>query len=214
MAPVAISPAIQVWFVKEKDKNQHIFSELDSQSASEDGQPEAEENIEELKRTLAVKTDEARLLNDRYLRLAAEFENYKRLAQKEQQEFSRFANEKLLRELLPIIDNLERAVRSAKDKGSSDSLIKGVELTLKQFVELLTRFGVRQMTSVGEPFDPAYHQAVASVESTTAPANTVVEEHQKGYLLHDRMLRPAMVTVAAPPAGGNETMQKDGFFDM
>ena len=214
MAPVAISPAIRVWFVKEKDKNQHIFSELDSQSPSEDGQPEAEENIEELKRTLAVKTDEVKLLNDRYLRLAAEFENYKRLAQKEQQEFSRFANEKLLRELLPIIDNLERAVRSAKDKGSSDGLIKGVELTLKQFVELLTRFGVRQMTSVGEPFDPAYHQAVASVESTTAPANTVVEEHQKGYLLHDRMLRPAMVTVAAPPAGGNQTMQKDGFFDM
>lgn len=161
----------------------------------------AGQDCEELQQTLAAKTQEIQGLNDKYLRLAAEFENSKRLAQKDQQEFTRFANDKILKELLPIIDNLERAVRSAKESGGGDSLIRGVELTLKQFAEMLQRFGVRQMVSVGKAFDPAYHQAVARVESATVPENAVVEEHQKGYLLHDRILRPAMVTVAGTPTG-------------
>jgi molecular chaperone GrpE len=193
--------------VKEKDKKSHIFSEFYSQpSPDEEGSPVAGQEGEDINQALTAKAQELNVLNEKYLRLAAEFENYKRLAQKDQQECARFANEKILKELLPIIDNLERAVRSAKKDGAgSDSLIRGVELTLKQFAEMLNRFGIRQMTAVGKPFDPAYHQAVARVESATATENTVVEEHQKGYLLHERILRPAMVTVAGPSTGDGRT---------
>ncbi|MDE3119595.1 MAG: nucleotide exchange factor GrpE, partial [Nitrospirota bacterium] len=130
------------------------------------------------------------------------------LAQKDQRDYARFANESLLKELLPIVDNLERAIKAAKDApkegAKSGSLIEGVELTLKQFIDVLAKSGVRQIVSVGEPFDPARHQAVARVESPGAQENTVVEEFQKGYLLHDRMLRAAMVTVASAPTTNQE----------
>jgi molecular chaperone GrpE len=105
----------------------------------------------------------------------------------------------VLRELLPVVDNLHRAVAFSKSSGGSNKLVEGVELTLKQFLESLSKFGVKQITSVGEVFDPARHQAVASVEAKDKPEHTVIEEHQPGYLLHDRILRPAMVTVAAAP---------------
>jgi len=163
--------------------------------------------LAELQKALVSKTDEAKAVQDKYLRLAAEFENYKRLSQKEQREFTRFANENILRELLPIIDNLERALKAAQDNSEeqpnhkSKGLIQGIELTLKQFLEVLTKFNVKPVASVGTPFDPACHQAVAHVESATIPENLVVEEYQKGYLLHDRILRAAMVTVSAGPTG-------------
>jgi len=199
-----------VWSVAGKEENTKRISELGSQSgdgpAAVPGEQTAEGEPNELaglKQTLAAKTDEAQGLQERYLRLAAEFDNFKKLAQKEQREFSRFANENILKELLPIIDNLERAIQAAKEQNENQNrngLIQGVELTLKQFLEALTKFGVQPITSVGEPFDPACHQAVARVESA-APENSVVEEYQKGYRLHDRILRAAMVTVSTGPAG-------------
>lgn len=148
---------------------------------------------------LAAKTEEVKALQDKYLRLAAEFENFKRLSQRDQREYIRFANESLLKELLPIVDNLERAIKSAKETPGSDGLIQGVELILKQLLETLQKFGVRPVKSVGEVFDPSRHQAVAHVQSKGAPGNIVVEEYQKGYLLHDRILRAAMVAVADAP---------------
>ena len=140
--------------------------------------------------------EELQILQDKYLRLAAEFENYKRLAQREQSESFRFGNESLLKNLLPIIDNLERAIQCAKDAGTGGPLLEGVELTHKQFLETVSKLGVRQICSKGNPFDPAVHQAVTQVESGSVTPNTVVEEFQKGYFLHDRILRPAMVSVA------------------
>src|SRR5207244_10108887 len=108
-----------------------------------------------------------------------------------------FANESLLKELLPVIDNLERAVRSSTENQGPDGLIQGMELIMKQFMETLAKFGVHPIPSVGKAFDPSRHQAVARVESNTVPAGSVVEELQRGYYLHDRILRAAMVTVAA-----------------
>lgn len=140
--------------------------------------------------------EELQILQEKYLRLAAEFENYKRRAQRDQNDSIRFGNETLLKNLLPIIDNLERAIQCAKDVGTSGALLEGVELTHKQFLETVSKLGVRQIDSQGNPFDPAVHQAVAQVESENAAPNTVVEEFQKGYFLHDRILRPAMVSVA------------------
>jgi len=140
--------------------------------------------------------EELQICQDKYLRLAAEFENYKRRAQRDQSDSIRFGNESLLKNLLPIIDNLERAIQCAKDAGTSGPLLEGVELTHKQFLETVGKLGVRQICSEGSPFDPTIHQAVTQVECDGTDPNTVIEEFQKGYLLHDRILRPAMVSVA------------------
>ena len=136
---------------------------------------------------------------DRYLRLAAEFENYKKRAQKDQDEYRKYSNERLLKELLPVLDNLQRAIQHGQASGNQDGVLQGVELTLKKYQDILSRFGVTPIPSVGLPFDPAVHQAVAKVESKGHKPNTVVEEYEKGYFLHDRVLRPAMVTVADSP---------------
>ncbi len=141
--------------------------------------------------------EEITAVRDRYLRLAAEFENYKKRAQKDQAEYTKYVHERLLRELLPVLDNLQRALEHAQQSGSTNGLIEGVELTCKQYLEVLSRFGVRPIPSVGLPFDPAVHQAVATVGSQGQAPNTIVEEYEKGYYLHDRVLRPAVVTVVA-----------------
>lgn len=153
-------------------------------------------SLDQLKRSLETKEAECRNAHDKYLRLAAEFDNYKRISQRDQRDQIKFGNEQLLKELLPVVDNLDRAIKSAKDSGGSDALIQGVELTLKQFLGILTKFGVSAVESVGRPFDPTTQQAVAQVESDTVPEHSVVEEFQKGYLLHDRILRAAMVSVS------------------
>ena len=149
--------------------------------------------------------EELHISQDKYIRLAAEFENYKRRAQRDQSDAIRYANESLLKKLLSTLDNLERAIQCGKDAGTSGSLLEGVELTHKQFLETVEKLGVRQVSSTESLFDPNIHQAVAQVESETAAPNTVVEEFQKGYFLHDRILRPAMVTVAKEKSVQTET---------
>ena len=190
----------------EKEEHTNTFSKLEP--TSEDRPTTDREkpgSAEEVEQALAAKNEEAKALQDKYLRLAAEFENFKRLTQREQREYYRFANESLLKELLPIVDNLERAIKSSQESLGSDGLIQGVELVLKQFLETLAKFGVCPVNSVGEPFDPSRHQAVAHVESEDASGKIVVEEYQRGYLLHDRILRAAMVAVAdVPTRAGHE----------
>jgi molecular chaperone GrpE len=190
--PVAISKRQEGSPVNEQDKNIHPNSSLEDDHTDESGGSDLEQ-------ALAAKADEVKNLNDRYLRLAAEFENYKRLSQRDQREQAKFANETLLKDLLPIVDNLQRAVDFSQSSAGLDQLLQGVQLTLKQFLETLSKFGVRQVSSIGEPFDPTRHQAVAKTESDNQPENTIIQEHQPGYLLHDRIVRPAMVTVAAAP---------------
>ncbi len=140
---------------------------------------------------------EAKAAQDRFLRLAAEFENYKKRVQRDQDEYTKYAHERLLKDLLPVLDNLQRALQHTQSEGNTNGVVQGVELTCKQYLEVLSRFGVRPIPSVGLPFDPAVHQAVATVETKGQAPNTVVEEYEKGYFLYDRVLRPAMVTVAA-----------------
>ncbi len=194
----------------QNDKNTNTIKELETKTqevpSPPDESPKEAEPVAELRRALASKSAECEALQDKYLRLAAEFENYKRVTQREQREQIRFGNEQLLRELLPVIDNLERAIRSAKEKenGGGEALVQGVELTLKLLTEALAKFGVRPIASVGEPFDPTRHQAVAQVESAEVAANMVVEEFQKGYLLHDRLLRAAMVSVSTKTSDQSE----------
>ena len=172
------------------------------------------EEVMDLNDRLLGKDEELHALNDKYLRLAAEFDNYKRRVQRDQRDTIRFANEKLCKDLLPTLDNLERALQSGRERGQVEGLLEGVDLTYKHFLDTLQKMGVKQVTSVGEAFDPAQHQAVGQVESLTVPENVVVAEYQKGYFLHDRILRPAMVTVAKakaePPTAGEAQELKEG----
>ncbi len=158
--------------------------------------------VAELQLALTEMTEKFKELNDKYLRLAAEFDNYKRLIQRDQRDQIRFGNEQLLKELLPVVDNLERAIKASQEGGSSDVLIQGVELTLKQLTGALTRFHVTPIQTIGQLFDPATHQSVTSVASKKVPEQHVVDEFQRGYLLHDRILRAAMVSVSAGQANG------------
>jgi len=177
--------------VAEEEKNPNTIENLEGSSSGEFS-PSGEVPLAQL----AAKEEELKALNDKYLRLAAEFDNYKRLAQRDQRDQIRFGNEQLLKELLPVVDNLERAIKAARDSKGSDGLVQGVDLTLKQLNGALGRFGVQPIPTVGEAFDPSGHQAVATVPSDQVPEKHVVEEFQRGYRLHDRILRPTMVTVS------------------
>ncbi|MCP9471190.1 MAG: nucleotide exchange factor GrpE [Nitrospira sp.] len=166
----------------------------------------ADSRLIEIEKTLEAKTEECKALHDKYLRLAAEFDNYKRVAQREQREQIKFGNEQLLKDLLPTIDNMERAIKAARDNKTAghDALVQGVELTLKQLVGTLAKFGVQAIEAAGQAFDPAAHQAVSHVPSDSVPQDHVIDEFQKGYRLHDRILRAAMVSVSAGPAKTDE----------
>jgi molecular chaperone GrpE len=146
---------------------------------------------------------EAKQLNDDYLRALAEFDNFRKRKERELTEFREFANEQLLQELIPVIDNFERAIRAAEPAGAetksgmkADALCKGIRLIYAQLQEALTRFGFQQFSCVGEEFDPRRCEAVSFEEHDDKPENTVLAESAKGYLYKTKVLRPAMVIVA------------------
>lgn len=134
-------------------------------------------------------------LRDRSLRTLADYENYRKRVERERTESRRYASFEVLRELLDVVDNLERAVAAP---GSVDELKQGVELILKQLHDLLRRSGVRPVPAVGEPFDPNVHEAVSRDQDATVDRPTVTAEHQPGFWMHERLLRPAVVSVAMP----------------
>jgi molecular chaperone GrpE len=176
------------------EQNPQTFEDLDNSSSAE-APADSESSSQD---ALAAKIEECQSLNDRYVRLAAEFENYKRLSQRDQRDQIRYGNEQILKELLPVVDNMERAIKAATDSaGNGSALIQGVDLTLKQLVGALGKFGVQAIESVGQPFDPTLHQAVSQIPSDAVPEQHVAAEYQKGYRLHDRILRAAMVGVSS-----------------
>ncbi|HWV37425.1 MAG TPA: nucleotide exchange factor GrpE [Vulgatibacter sp.] len=138
-------------------------------------------------------------LNEKVLRQAADFDNFRKRAAREKEEVQRFGIEKVLKELVPVLDNFDRALEHAKAGTDLESFSQGVAMTRRHFEEALGRFGVKGFTAVGEPFDPRFHEAMEQVESTEHPANVVVREMVRGYLLHDRLVRPALVSVSKGP---------------
>lgn len=132
----------------------------------------------------------------RLLRAQADFDNFRRRTQKEKEELAQYASSKLLTQLLPIVDNFERALTAASGSGDSESLAKGVDMIFRQLQGVLEQEGLKSMDTVGQPFNPEFHQAVMQVESDEHEEGTVVEELQKGYTLKDKVLRPAMVKVS------------------
>jgi len=149
---------------------------------------------------LVAAQDEARQNHDRWLRAAADLENFKKRMARERTEAVRFANESFIRDLLPIVDNLERALEHARQGGNGKSIVEGLELVLKALVDVLERHGVTKVEAAGAPFDPTHHEAVAHVETGELEPNRVLEQHQAGYLLNERLLRPALVSVSKAPA--------------
>lgn len=147
---------------------------------------------------------------ERLLRVSAEFDNYKKRTAREMKEVVKYANEKIAKELLTVVDNLERAIESATAQcPPDDPLVQGVELTLSDTLKLLERHQVFPIEALGQPFDPNFHQAMMQAASEEHPPNTVVQELQKGYMIHDRLLRPSLVAVSKTGGMTNENSDKN-----
>ena len=178
-----------------KDKGEKIKV---TGAAEETPKPEAAPAPEpmEAPEPQAEKPTEAQEYYERLLRCAAEMDNLKKRLEKEKADLLQFANENLIKELLPVVDNLERALEHGRQLDAPPPLMEGLELVYQGFLKALTRFGVTPIECVGQPFDPAFHNAVMQEETTEVPDCTILKELQKGYFLQARLLRPAMVVVA------------------
>ncbi len=187
----------------------------------EGGEPQEKEGVSQeverlkaeittLQARLGEKEQEASTHYDKFLREKAEIENFKKRMQREKAEALRFANEPIISDLLPVVDNLERAVGHAQSGGTGQPLVEGVRLVLQALLDVLDEHGMSRVEAQGKVFDPTRHEALAQVESSVHSPNTVVEEHQRGYSLYNRLLRPALVTIAKAPVGEEGEEEKDG----
>lgn len=181
----------------EKVDDQEINPE--SETRGEESPNSEAESIKDLEAKLEAKEQEAGETYDRLLRVSAEFDNYKKRSTREMEEFRKFANQSLIKEMLSVVDNLELAKNSTNDHKTIDKdLLQGLDMTHKEILKVFEKFNVKPIDAKGQPFDPAFHEAVMQEETDDVPKNTVINELQKGYMIHDRLLRPAMVVVAKP----------------
>jgi molecular chaperone GrpE len=178
----------------------HPAHEPGVQDSTEPPGAQPADRIAQLEAELAVALEEAKDARERWLRERADAENLKKRTARERADAVRFGTENLVRDLLPVVDNLERAVQAARGGGDGAPLVEGVSLVLKALHDVLSRHGVTRVEAEGTRFDPAHHEAVAHVESAEHEPNAVIQEHQPGYRLHDRLLRPAMVSVSKGPS--------------
>jgi len=160
-------------------------------------QVEVDDPMKDLEAQLEAKEQEAKENYDRLLRVSAEFENYKKRTSRELEEFRKFANQSLIKELLSVVDNLELAMNSTNGHKTIDQgLLQGLDMTHTEILKVFEKFNVKPIEAKGQIFDPTFHEAVMQEETDEFDENTVINELQKGYLIHDRLLRPSMVVVA------------------
>lgn len=171
--------------------------------------PESSGEVAELRQKLEEKTKEAEENYARLLRLAADMENLKKRQERERTELLQFANEHLVKELLPVVDNLERALDHGRQLQAPKALLEGIEMVHQGFLKALDRYGVTAHNSLGQQFDPAFHNAMMQEEAPDVPDGSVIKELQKGYLMHQRLLRPAMVVVASNTQNETTSGQND-----
>jgi molecular chaperone GrpE len=187
-----------------QDENGKLESEVES--PSEDVAVEQEESTPDLEKELAAAREEAAELRDRMLRLAAESENFKKRIERERQAALKYSGEQIFREILPVVDNLERAIAHCDEVEGADvqtnysGLLEGVQLTLKRLMSMLEKFEVKAVKTIGEPFDPNQQEALTMEASDIVPASHVVNEFEKGYFYKDRLLRAAKVIVSSGKA--------------
>ncbi len=158
--------------------------------------------MEQLREELEAASRSAAESQDHYLRSLAELENFKKRSLRERGEALRYAAEPLARDVIPLVDNLERALEHARASGDASPVVAGVEMVLKDALETLQRHGVERIDALGQAFDPAFHEAVAQVADGETPANHVVQQFLPGYRLHERLLRAAQVSVAMDQGPG------------
>ncbi len=190
---------------KEEPLNNNIPEEEEEEEPKvweipDSAETEQKENqeVEGLKKELSE-------LKDKYLRLYADFENYKRMIAKEKEELIKYSNEGLIKELLSVIDHLELALQHSSNNEATTALAEGVEMTLKELKTTLEKFGLVSIEALGKPFDPFLHHAMAQIESEESEENKVVTEFRKGYMLRDRVLRAGLVGVSKKPPKNRES---------
>jgi len=185
----------------EKNRDRDVDSSGEAQGREKQARKrksKKEQEIEMLKSQVEEKAKQAEENYDRFLRAQAELENYKKRVEREKSNLIQYGNEELIKAILPVIDNLERALDHPPGE-NPDGLLEGIKITHNQLLQVLEKFGVTRIAAVGEPFDPSKHEAMMQVESVEHEPNTIVSELQRGYFLKDRLLRPAMVSVARAP---------------
>jgi molecular chaperone GrpE len=170
-------------------QEQEVQTEENADFAADINEGSEDSRIDEL-------TKQADENHQRFLRVQADFDNFRRRTLKEKEELGQYASMKLIGQLLPVVDNFGRAIEAAKSGGDVESFAKGVDMIFRQLEQLLEQEGLKAMDTVGQPFNPEVHQAIMQVESDEHEEGIVVEEIQKGYMLKDKVLRPAMVKVS------------------
>ena len=180
-------------------KNKHTMSQQEDTGEQKEAKP-VDETLGDKEDIL---TTEIKAMNDKYLRLYAEFENYKKKVQKDKEELVKYANEKFIFELLPVLDSLEMAVEHARNE-KNGGIVQGVDNTLKEFLRTLNKFGLTPIEAMGKPFDPSVHHAMSVVEREGVEENRVVEVFRKGYMLKDKVIRAPLVGVSKKPSDGKE----------
>jgi molecular chaperone GrpE len=184
-----------------KRKAAELTDQQDPETIEKSADETPKDIVEDLEEQLAAAKAEATSAYDRFLRMSAEFENYKKRILRETSDARKYANESLLTALLSVVDNLERALVASKDGCAAEGLVEGVEMVQDELLKIFKQFSVKPIETKAQLFDPAYHQAMGQEETDQYPENTIVQEFQKGYTFHDRLLRPAMVIVAKPGNG-------------
>jgi molecular chaperone GrpE len=173
-----------------------VFEEQSSLGEEETDHSDNEDSVTILKAQLEAAEQKAEENYQKFLRAQADLDNVKRRTRKEKEDQAKYASLPLLEQILPALDNFERAIEASKGTQDIDSIIKGVEMVFRQMEQVFQKEGVEVIPSVGQPFDPNVHQAVMQVESDEFESGTVVEELQKGYILKDKVIRPSMVKVS------------------
>jgi molecular chaperone GrpE len=193
---------------EESDKDQAKTSSEDDAKKSDP--PPASEKVK-AEDPLAEAKAEAAKMKDQWIRTAADFDNFRKRARRELEDARKAGREELLKELLPVFDNLERAVQSADRATDVKGVADGLKMVLRQFLDTLSRANIVKVKTMGADFDPAVHEAIQQVETDEHPPGTIVAEVQPGYQQGDRLVRAAMVVVAKPKAGGgDEKKSADG----
>jgi molecular chaperone GrpE len=159
-----------------------------------------------LQSKLEAKEKEQKETHDRLLRVTADFENYKKRMSREMEDFRKYANQSLLKEVLSVVDHIELAIQAAHSASGADpSMVEGLNLTLKELLRILEKFNVKPIDAAGQPFNPQLHEAILREACNGLPENTVVREMQKGYIINNRLLRPALVVVASPDSAEQDS---------
>ncbi|MFS0871725.1 nucleotide exchange factor GrpE [Paenibacillus xylanilyticus] len=186
-------------FAAEEQEQQDTTAAESQEPVNEAGAAEAlaEEMADQGQDELARLKTEVEEHQQRFVRAQADFDNFRRRTQKEKEELAKYASMKLVTELVPVIDNFERAMATVPEGTESESFSKGIQMIFRQLETVLNNEGLTAMDTVGQPFNPEFHQAIMQVESDEYEEGTVVEEVQKGYMLKDKVLRPAMVKVSS-----------------